>query len=112
MRHKKIYLLLHTPSKRFRESLPFNELIHRPWQATPVQLWRQFCNGLPTVIVHKINQTKGRCFVVKPLSHQGGVLTATAWRARKTQNAEVGAVRSPRVLRDRRGISTGRHGVS
>ena len=49
---------------------------------------------------------------LKPLSHQGGVLTATARRARKTQNAEVRAVRSPRAPRDRRGISTGRRGVS
>ena len=48
---------------------------------------------------------------LKPLSHQGGVLTATARRARKTQNAEVRAVRSPRAPRDRRGISTGRRGV-
>ena len=51
-------------------------------------------------------------YCVKPLSHQGGVLTATARRARKTQNAEVRAVRSPRAPRDRRGISTGRRGVS
>ena len=43
--------------------------------------------------------------VIKPLSHQGGVLTATARRARKTQNAEVRAVRSPRAPRDRRGIA-------
>ena len=42
---------------------------------------------------------------VKPLSHQGGVLTATARRARITQNAEVRAVRSPRAPRDRRGIA-------
>ena len=42
---------------------------------------------------------------VKPLSHQGGVLTATARRARKTQNAELRAVRSPRAPRDRRGIA-------
>ena len=40
---------------------------------------------------------------VKPLSHQGGILTATARRARKTQNAEVRAVRSPRAPRERRG---------
>ena len=64
MRNKKKHLSWHTPSKRFRESLPFNELIHRPWQVTPVQFWRQFCNGLPAVIVHTIKQTKGRCFVV------------------------------------------------
>ena len=50
--------------------------------------------------------------LLKPLSHQGGVLTATARRARKIQNAEVRAVRSPRAPRDRRGISTGRRGVS
>ena len=50
--------------------------------------------------------------LLKPLSHQGGVLTATARRARKTQNAEVRAVRSPRAPRDRRGISAGRRGVS
>ena len=42
---------------------------------------------------------------LKPLSHQGGVLTATARRARKTQNAELRAVRSPRAPRDRRGIA-------
>ena len=58
----------HTYSKRFKESLPFNELIHGPWRATPVpgpvQFWRQFCNGLPAIIVHTINQIKRRCFVV------------------------------------------------
>ena len=54
----------HTYSKRFKESLPFNELIHGPWHATPVQFWRQFCNGLPAIIVHTINQIKRRCFVV------------------------------------------------
>ena len=43
--------------------------------------------------------------LVKPLSHQGGVLTATARRARKTQNAELRAVKSPRAPRDRRGIA-------
>ena len=43
--------------------------------------------------------------LVKPLSHQGGVLTATARRARKTQNAEVRAVRYPIAPRDRRGIA-------
>ena len=42
---------------------------------------------------------------VKPLSHQGGVLTATTRRARKTQNTEVRAVGSPRAPRDRRGIA-------
>ena len=42
---------------------------------------------------------------VKPLSHQGGVLTATARRARKTQNAEVRAVRPPRAPSDRHGIA-------
>ena len=53
----------------------------------------------------------GKCNL-KPLSHQGGILTATARRARKTQNTEVRTVRSPRAPRDRRGISTGRRGVS
>ena len=48
---------------------------------------------------------------LKPLSHQGGVVTATARRARKIQNAEVRAVGSPRSLRDRRGISTACRGV-
>ena len=55
---------------------------------------------------------KGASGSVKPLSHQGGALTATARRARKTQNAEVRAVGSPRAPRDRRGISNGRRGVS
>ena len=41
----------------------------------------------------------------KPLSHQGGVITATARRGRKTQNAEVCAVGSPRVPKDRRDIA-------
>ena len=49
--------------------------------------------------------------LAKATSHQGGVLTATAPRARKTQNAEVRAVGSPRAPRDRCGISTGRRGV-
>ena len=40
--------------------------------------------------------------LVKPLSHHGGVLTATARRATKTQNAEVG---SPRAPRDHHGIA-------
>ena len=53
----------HTYSKRFKESLPFNELIHGPWHATPVQFWHQFCNGLLAIIVHTINQIKRRCFV-------------------------------------------------
>ena len=48
---------------------------------------------------------KSSKLLVKPLSHQGGVLTATARRARKTQNAEVRAVRSHRAPRDRRGIA-------
>ena len=43
--------------------------------------------------------------IEKPLSHQAGVLTATARRARKTQNAEVRAMRSPRAPKDRRGIA-------
>ena len=50
--------------------------------------------------------------LAKAASHQGGVLMATARRARKTRNAEVRAVGSPREPRDRRGISTGRRGVS
>ena len=49
---------------------------------------------------------------LKPLSHQGGIVTATARRARKIQNSEVRAVGSPRSLRDRRGISTACRGVS
>ena len=56
----------------------------------------------------ELNHARGVCCTgcfVKPLSHQSGVLTATARRARKTQNAEVRAVRSPRVPRDRRGIA-------
>ena len=43
--------------------------------------------------------------LLKPLPHQGGVLMATARRARKTQNAKVRAVRSPRAPRDRRCIA-------
>ena len=54
--------------------------------------------------LHSCRLVQG-CSHVKRLSHQGGVITATARSARKTQNAEVRTVRSPRAPRDRRGIA-------
>ena len=94
---------------------------HQTWQKWAVRQWHAHTFPWPTLLAKncmicpsvRLNSSFKRLpKLIKPLSHQGGVLTATAGRARKTQNAELRAVRSPRAPRDRRGISTGRRGVS
>ena len=52
-----------------------------------------------------VNKRRPSSSHIKPLSHQDGVLAATARRPRKLQNAEVRAVGSHRAPTDRRGIA-------
>ena len=49
---------------------------------------------------------------VKPLSHQGGVLTVIPRRPKKMQNAEVRTVRTHASPQQRSGIAIGRGGIA
>ena len=49
---------------------------------------------------------------LKPLSHQGGVLTVIPRRPKKMQNAEVRAVRTQASPQQRSGITIGRGGIA
>ena len=79
----------------------------------PTHSLSESVRALFTVQVTAINFTlqcvKDSCqSLVKGLSHQNCVLTESARRPEKIQNAMVRAVRSPRAQKQLRGISVGR----
>ena len=74
--------------------------------STTLEWIRSFLSGRTQSVV--VDGAESDSLPVKGLSHQSCVLTESARRPEKIQNAMVRAVRSPRARKQLRGISVGR----
>ena len=63
-------------------------------------------------LMKRITVTASFGYRLKPLSHQGGVLTVIPRRPKKMQNAAVRAVRTQASPQQRSGIAIGRGGIA